>query len=196
MNTNLTFADMKSKIFLLITTFSFFNFLNAQKMAHLNLDSLINKMPETQSTRQVIDKFRKDLEMEIINLQTEFETKAQEFQEKENTFSESVKQSKINGLQQMQQRVEEFKNSANGEIQKKYADMTAPIVEKAKKGIESVAKENGYKYVLDTSIGNVLYSESSDDIYAIVLKKIESMPLIVLPEAKEQGKKTPAPKKK
>lgn len=191
---------MRFKLLLLANALLLVNFVKAQKMAHLNLDSLINKMPETKSTREIIDKFRKDLELEIINLQTEFETKAQEFQEKENTFSESVKQSKITGLQQMQKRVEDFKNTANAEIQKKYSVMTAPIVEKAKKGIESVAKENGYKYVLDTSIGNVLYSESSEDIYAIVLKKIESMPLLALPEAKEKapttGKKTSAPKSK
>lgn len=187
---------MRFKLLLLANALLFVNFVNAQKMAHLNLDSLINKMPETKSTREIIDKFRKDLELEIINLQTEFETKAQEFQEKESTYSESVKQSKITGLQQMQKRVEDFKNTANAEIQKKYADMTAPIVEKAKKGIESVAKESGYKYVLDTSVGNVLYSESSDDIYAIVLKKIESMPLIALPETKTPAKKVPGTKSK
>jgi outer membrane protein len=60
-------------------------------------------------------------------------------------------------------------------------------MEKAKKGIEAVAKEGGYKYVLDTSVGNVLYSEPADDIFAAVKKKLDSMPLANIPGAIPTG---------
>ena len=46
------------------------------------------------------------------------------------------------------------------------------IIKKAKKSIDQVAKDNGYKYVLDTSTGLVLYSEPSDDIISLVIKKL------------------------
>ncbi|MCW3078354.1 MAG: hypothetical protein JWO32_2963 [Bacteroidetes bacterium] len=173
--------------------------LNAQKIAHLNLDSLINNMTETKTAQQVIDKFRKEIETESINMQTEFENKLQEFREKENTLSASIKQSKVNSLQQLQKRVEDFKNAAYPEIQKKYTEMTTPIIAKAKKGIEDIAKEAGYKYVLDTSSGNVLYSESSENIYSLVLKKLEAMPPAELPvknSANPPQKTTPKQGKK
>lgn len=54
-----------------------------------------------------------------------------------------------------------------------------------------MAKENGYKYILDTSVGNVLYSEATDDVYATVLKKLATMPVIQLPGTKTEEKKTP-----
>ena len=56
-------------------------------------------------------------------------------------------------------------------------------MEKAKKGIEAVAKEGAYKYVLDTSVGTVLYSEASDDVLMAVKKKLDSMPVAVIPGA-------------
>lgn len=133
----------------------------------------------------MIDKLRKDLETESINMQSEFDNKVKDFQEKETTYSESVKQNKITELQQMQARLEDFKNQAYGEIQKKYAELTAPLLAKAKKAIEAVAKDGGYKYVLDTSQGSILFSEDSDDISAAVLKKLETMPAV------ELGKKEP-----
>ncbi|MBA3663618.1 MAG: OmpH family outer membrane protein [Bacteroidetes bacterium] len=165
--------------------------LNAysQKVAHLNLDSLVNKMSETKAAREAIDKFRKDIETESINMQTEFETKVKDYQEKEATLSEPVKKNKVSELQQLQGRVETFKNQAYTEIQKKYAEMTAPIVNKAKKGIEMVAKDGGYRYVLDTSTGNILYFENSEDIFDAVLKKLESMPAAELPGSKPTDKK-------
>lgn len=168
------------------------NIISAQKVGHLNLDSLINNMAETKTAQQVIDKLRKDLEQEVITMQTEFETKVQDFQAKENTYTEPVKQSKITSLQQLQKRIEDFKNDASAEIQKKYAELTAPIVDKAKKAIDAVAKENGYKYILDTSVGNVLYSEATDDVYSTVLKKLATIPVIQLPGTKTEEKKTPA----
>jgi len=56
-------------------------------------------------------------------------------------------------------------------------------MDKAKKGIEAVAKEGGYKYVMDTSIENtsVLYSEPADDILGSVKKKLDGMPLANIP---------------
>lgn len=184
---------MKLKYYTFLVLFLFFaNILNAQKVAHLHLDSVINNMEETKTARNFIDKFRKDLEQEVITMQTEFETKVQDFQEKEATFSEPVKQSKITNLQQLQKRLEDFKNDASADIQKKYAEMTAPIVAKAKKAIDAVAKEGGYKYVLDTSVGNLLYTESSDDIYSAVIKKLQSMPVVELPGIKSGDKNPPA----
>ena len=51
-----------------------------------------------------------------------------------------------------------------------------PVITKAKKAVSAVAKENGYKYVLDTSQGFVLYFEDSDDLYALVAKKLGIKP--------------------
>ncbi|MCC6838021.1 MAG: OmpH family outer membrane protein, partial [Bacteroidia bacterium] len=51
---------------------------------------------------------------------------------------------------------------------------------------DQVAKENGYKYVLDTSTGLVLYNEPADDIIGLVVKKLG----ITVPATN-----TPAPKK-
>ena len=64
-----------------------------------------------------------------------------------------------------------------------------------KKAIEAVAKENSYKYVLDTSTGNVLYSEPADDILPLVKKKLDSMPAAVIPGSTggAQGGMKPAP---
>jgi len=62
-------------------------------------------------------------------------------------------------------------------------------MDKAKKGIEAVAKEGGYKYVLDTSVGSVLYFEPAEDIFNAVKKKLDSMPLANIPGAGGDVKK-------
>ncbi len=176
--------------------------LQAQKVAHLSLDSLMSSMPETKLAKDEIQKLVKGFESEVLVMQTELEAKNKDYLEKRETMSEPVKQNKEADLNQLQKRIEDFKMMAGQEIQKKQTELGAPILQKTKKGIEAVAKEGGYKYVLNTSINTngALYSEPTDDIFAAVKKKLDSMPPANLPTTsappvKPPVKSGPAPKK-
>jgi len=169
------------KVALIIASIGCLTFVNAQKMAHLSLDSLVSMMPETKTAKEAAQNYLKGIEAEVLGMQTELETKYKDYLEKEATMAEPVKQNKQQDLNQLQKRIEDFRQQAQMDYQKKYGELTAPIMEKAKKGIEAVAKEGGYKYVIDTSTGLVLYSEASEDILIAVKKKLDTMPAAVIP---------------
>lgn len=166
-----------------------FTIAHSQKIAHLSFDSLLSLMPETKTATEAAQNYLKGLEQELVAMQTEFESKYKEYEEKVATMSDLIKQSKQADLQQLQNRIQDFQRQAEFDYKKKQAELTTPIVEKAKKGIETVAKEMGYKYVLDTSIErtSVLYSEASDDILSAVKKKLDSMPAAVIPGSTPPG---------
>ncbi|HXB39565.1 MAG TPA: OmpH family outer membrane protein [Bacteroidia bacterium] len=167
----------------------------AQKMAHVQLDSLIQLMPETKQAMEIAQAYLKDLEKQVASMKTEFDTKYQDYLANEASYSDLVKKTKQEELQTLNQRIQDFQQQAQQDYQKKYVELSKPIQEKAKKAVDAVAKENGYKYVLDTSTGIVLYSEASDDILLLVKKKMETMPPAVLPGTapKKDGPK-PQPK--
>ncbi len=170
----------------------------AQKIAHVQLDSLITMMPESKVAQDLAQSYLKDLEKQVATMETELQTKYQAYMADAAGMSDLVKQTKEKELQDLNKRIEDFKASAQQDYQRKYAEMSKPIYDKAKKGIDAVAKENGYKYVLDTSTGNVLYSEAAEDILQLVKKKLDTMPAAVIPGtqgAKPQGgvKTTPKP---
>jgi len=177
------------------------NMASAQKIAHLSLDSLVSLMPETKTATEAAQQYLKGLNEESVAMQTEFESKYKDYLEKEATMSELLKRNKQEDLQQLQNRIQEFQRQAEQEYRKKQAELTAPILEKAKRGIEAVAKEGGYKYVLDTSVQStsVLYSEPGDDILMAVKKKLDGMPPASIPGAAPAGtggiKTPPAPAK-
>ncbi len=165
--------------------------LSAQKIAHVQLDSLIQLMPETKQAMDIAQSYLKDLEKQVASMKTEFDTKYQDYLANEASYSELVKKTKQEELQSLNQRITDFQTQAQQDYQKKYMELSRPIQDKAKKAIDAVAKENGYKYILDTSTGLVLYSEPSDDVLMLCKKKLDSMPAAVLPG---QGGGT-APKK-
>ncbi|HQQ92963.1 MAG TPA: OmpH family outer membrane protein [Bacteroidia bacterium] len=189
------------KAALLLVAIAAFQTAGAQKIAHLSLDSLVSLMPETKTATEAAQEYLKGLNEESVAMQTEFESKYKDYLEKEAGMSDLLKKNKQEDLQQLQNRIQEFQRQAEQDYRRKQAELTAPILEKAKKGIEAVAKENGYKYVLDTSTQNttVLYCEPGDDILNAVKKKLDGMPLATIPGLAPPGtggiKTPPAPNK-
>jgi outer membrane protein len=162
----------------------------AQKIGHIQLDSLITVMPETKQAQEIAQGYLKDLEKQVASMKSEFDTKYQEYLANETTYSDLVKKTKQEELQSLNQRIQDFQQQAQQDYQKKYTDLSKPIYDKAKKAIDIVSKEGGYKYVFDTSTGIVLFHEQGDDLFQTVKKKLESMPPAVLPN----GNNTVTPK--
>ena len=144
----------------------------AQKVAHIDLDSLISLMPESKTAQEAVQAYAKSLEQEVTAMQQELQTKYEAYQKDSPNMAPIVKESKEKELNDLNQRITDFQQQAQADYQKKSAELSKPVYEKAKKAIDQVAKDNGYKYVLDTSTGLVIYSEPTDDILGLVIKKL------------------------
>lgn len=144
----------------------------AQKIAHINLDSLISVMPETKTATQSVQDYAKQLETQVTAMQTELQSKYEDYQTNQANMPALVKASKEKELNDLNQRIQDFQQQAQTDYQKKSAELSKPVYDKAKKAIDQVAKDNGYKYVLDTSTGLVIYNEPADDIFNLAIKKL------------------------
>jgi outer membrane protein len=162
---------------------------NAQKIAHIDLDSLISIMPESKTAQQSVQDYAKQLEQQVVAMQTELQTKYEEYQKVAPDLAPIIKANKEKELNDLNQRIQDFQQQAQADYQNKSAELSKPVYDKAKKAIDQVAKENGYKYVLDTSTGLVLYTEPTEDIIGLVVKKLG----ITFPVKTATPAPTPAP---
>jgi outer membrane protein len=87
-------------------------------------------------------------------------------------LSELVKKDKEEELTSLGTRIQNFQQQAQQSLEQQEQALIEPIVNKAKKAIEQVAKENGYTYIFDTSAGSLLFWEESDNVLASVKKKL------------------------
>ncbi len=140
----------------------------AQKTAFIDLDSLLSVMPEMTEAKKVSADHYKQLESTLTAMQKELNDKLAEYQANEKVYTELIKTTKQKELQDLNQRIQDFQVQAQTDFQKKNDDLTKPINDKAKKAIEKVAKAKGYKLVIDSSIGVLLYTEPADDIFNAV----------------------------
>jgi outer membrane protein len=105
-------------------------------------------------------------------MQTELESKQTDYQTNSSTWSDLIKKTKEAEMQDLQQRMEKFQTSAQEALQKKQTELLQPIIDKAKKAIEAVGKEEGFTYIFDSALGSLLYTGGGEDLMPAVKKKL------------------------
>ena len=144
----------------------------AQKIGHINSNELMAAMPERAEVQKELEEYANQLKLQLEAMRKEYETKIAEFQSKQDVMTDVIKKTKVKEITDLETRIGEFQQTAEADLQKKEQDLLQPIIDKAKQAINDVAKEGGYKYILDTSVGIVLYSVEEDDILPLVKKKL------------------------
>lgn len=143
------------------------------KLGHINSQELLAAMPETDSAQMKIQKIAKEYEKQLELMQVEFNNKYQTYLNEVDTYTKLIRQTKETELQDLQERIQQFQLTAEEEIQNQRGLLFQPIIEKAQKAVQDVAKENGFSYVFDTGTGAVVYfAEDTEDLMAKVKVKL------------------------
>lgn len=163
------------KITLLMIVVVLSTSVNAQKgvkVGHINSNDLLTAMPERTAVQKELEDYANQLKLTLDAMRKEYETKVAEFQGKQDVMTDIIKNNKIKEITDLEKRITEFQQTAEADLQKKEQSLLQPIIDKAKNAINEVAKEGSFTYILDSSVGVVLYSVESDDILPAVKKKL------------------------
>lgn len=171
---------MKSiyKIFTVIIFVIFHLSSEAQtnKFGHIDLDALIQVMPEIGPTEAEFDKFQKELNEVMVEMQQDYQTKLKELEELGSDVSEVRRNAKFSELQSVQQRIQQYQQSAQQQVQLKYQELLDPIYKKATDAVEEVAREHDLLYVFETGTNAIIYKSSqSIDLMPLVKEKLGIM---------------------
>ena len=159
----------------LVTLISLFtlNLIGQNKFGYIDSQELLILMPERKSAENELQNFAKTLESQLELMSAEYQESVQQYQTNEASYSDLVKQDKIAEITGLEQRIQSFQQNAQQSLQKKEQELLEPILEKARKAIDDVAKEGGYTYIFDKSQGTLLYAKESEDILKLVKNKLK-----------------------
>lgn len=164
---------IKAILLAAVITMSFSVFAQKSvKIGHINSNELLAAMPERETIQKDIEDYAAQLTTTMDAMRKEYESKVADFQSKQDVMTDIIRDNKIKEITDLEKRITEFQKTAQADLQKKEEKLLQPIIDKAKQAIDDVAKENNYTYVLDSSMGVVLYSIESDDLLPLVKKKL------------------------
>ena len=117
---------------------------SAQKLGRVNFTELYQLAPEADAAREQINAMQNEAQETFSSMVEEYQTKANH-KEKE--------------LVDIQNRIQEFQQTISQELQQKQAELMNPIMEKAQKAVQDLAKAQGIVAVFDS--GSALYFDET-----------------------------------
>jgi outer membrane protein len=143
------------------------------KFAHINGQELLTLMPDRDSAEAKLNAYGEDLSAQVDELHVEYNNKLQTYMQRRETFTQAIREAREKELTSLQQRIQEFEQTAQQDFQRMQGELMRPIMEKADAAIKKVAKEQGVMYVFDLSVGSVVYfSDESIDLMPFVKKEL------------------------
>ncbi len=147
--------------------------VSAQKFGHIDLQAIVQVMPERTVAETEFNTFQSDLEDILGEMQKDYQAKLASFEQLGEDASEIKKTAKITEIQDIQQRMQNYQQTAQGQLQQKQMELLQPVFTKAEEAIAEVAKEKGLIYVFDVGQKIVLYkSNESLDLFPLVKAKL------------------------
>ena len=133
----------------------------AQKFAYFKSESIIPVMPEFAKAQKDIEVQRNQYEEEIKRYQEEFNKKFAAFQQEQKTLPQNILERRQKELQELSDKVIQFQQDAQQQLQKIYADMMTPIYEKMEKAVKTVGKAGSYTMVFDLNRTDIPYIDEA-----------------------------------
>lgn len=132
---------------------------SAQTLGRVNFNELVMLAPEMDAAREVIAASQKEAEETYSAMVEEYQGKANQYQQKQASWTAAIRESKERELYDIQNRIQEFQNNISQELQQQQGQLMAPIQEKANKVVTELAKAKGITVLFDAS--QALYFDES-----------------------------------
>lgn len=163
---------MKKTFLILGILLSFSVLATAQKTAYVHRDSVLRMMPEMKQAQQEINSFLQQAQQQISEMQTEYNQKVQEFNNSKDTLSDFIKQSKLQDINDLQKKIQQFQANAQTEYMNKQKTLILPIQKKFDEALEKVRKKGGYDVVINIDPNIILYVNEKYVITGKVIKEL------------------------
>ena len=125
------------------------------KIAYVDFNEVIMLMPEMDEARATLEENRKTNDEILQAMSEELQSKYQQYQQKAETWTPAIRQSKEAEINEINARLEQTYQNLQQELSALEQNLQAPIVEKAQKTVNDLAKAKGIAVVFEKS--SVIY---------------------------------------
>lgn len=124
----------------------------AQKFGTVDVNSIFTAMPETQAAQTQLAEASKKYEDEFKKLQDEFDKKFQEYQGLAQDAPSSIKDLRQQELQSLNDKIQQFRQTASQDLEKQNQTLLAPIETKINEAIKAVGQEGAFTFIFQNGI--------------------------------------------
>ena len=166
---------MKKIIICAICAICGFTTANAQKFGHVNIQEIMQAMPEFTKAQNEIKELQDQYEADLKSMQDELQKKAEAFDKEQATRPENIKQRRQTELNDMYQKIQQSYQDNQQALAKAAQEKQQVITTKVLDAIKAIGQDGGYVYIMQIGISEVvpfISTTLSTDVTAQVKAKL------------------------
>jgi outer membrane protein len=149
----------------------------AQRTAIVDVNALLESVPEYQQAQQEVDRIAAVWQQEIAQEYDKIKSMYNKYQSEQVLLSEEARRTREDEIMNKEKEVRELqkqKFGAEGELFVKRQELIQPVQEKVFSAIQEYAEQRGYDIILDKSGGaGILYSNDEYDKTEDIRKRLK-----------------------
>jgi outer membrane protein len=134
----------------------------APKFGIVNVNNVFEAMPDKTTAQTTLETASKTYEDEFKKLTDELEKKYTEFQGLAADTPETIKQRRIQEIQEFEQKIQQFLATAQQDLQRQQEKLMAPIQQKIQTAIQAVGSENGFTFIFPDAMPSFVGADVQD----------------------------------
>ena len=146
---------------------------SAQKFGNVNMSEVFEAMPEKAQVQKEMEELQAKYETELSKMGDEYQKKVSDYVAEQDKLEKNIAEARAQEIDQLQQRIQNFREMAAKDLQTQQQSKVAPIIEKINKAIKAVGEKEGFTYIFDLSANNILYFSETQCIDVLPLVKKE-----------------------
>ncbi|MDR0667409.1 MAG: OmpH family outer membrane protein [Prevotellaceae bacterium] len=149
---------------------------SAQKMAYVNTEYILKKIPAYKTAQDQLDKLSKQYEKEVESRYEKLEEMYKSYQAEKVLLTDDMKQRRENEIITKEKEAKELQRQyfgQGGTLEKKKDELIKPIQERITAAINDIATQDGYAMIFDSASNpSILFVAPRYDLSDKVLEKL------------------------
>ena len=144
---------------------------NLSSTAYLNYTDAVTAMPEYKQMQTSLESSEAEFQTKLKSMSDEYSKKLSDYISQQNSLDENAKSLRQQEIQDLQQRAENFQQTAAQQQDEMQQKMSAPVQDKLQRAINDVGNENKFLYIFDSQV-IVYVSPNATDATPLVKRKL------------------------
>ncbi|MYG80812.1 MAG: OmpH family outer membrane protein [Gemmatimonadetes bacterium] len=146
----------------------------ATRIGYINTAEVLELYQPARDAVDLIQADRDRWDMEIQQLQAQFQADVQEFQQQMGTMTPEARQIRDQELQNRNLSIQQRDQELNNQLQERNRELFQPIMDKVSATIEEIRVEGGYGIILDAASQAILAADESLNLTQELLNRLEA----------------------
>lgn len=162
------------KKYLIALSFAFLSIsaFAQSKIGTIDADYILNQMPQMAEVNEGLKAYNTELQKELENNVTKYETLVKDYQANSTSLSEEERKTKESEIISLENDIKNFRQKASVMMQLRRNELTKPLYEKINGAMLQVIQEENYTQIFHSGGNDLAFSAEEFDITLKVLDKL------------------------